>query len=121
MSVRRGEVVLVDWPLANPIGAKVAKVRPALVVQNDKDNGRLTNTILVMITGQTKRALEPTQFFVDVTTPDGRQTGLRNDSAVNCINLLTVNQKKIITTICSFPAPLMQSVNDCLKAALELP
>ena len=42
MSVRRGDVVLVDYPFTTGGG----KVRPALVVQNDRDNGRLMNTII---------------------------------------------------------------------------
>jgi mRNA interferase MazF len=120
MRVRRGEVVIVNWPLSRPPGGR-AKPRPALVVQNDKDNARMTNTILAMITSVTRRALEPTQLFIDISTPDGQQTGLRQDSAVNCANLLTVGQDKILHTIGAFSATLMQQVNACLKAALELP
>jgi mRNA interferase MazF len=57
MNVQRGDVVLLDYPYASGGGAKV---RPALVVQNDRDNQRLTNTIVVQITSVTRRALEPT-------------------------------------------------------------
>jgi len=42
MNVKRGDVVLVDFPLAS--GA-APKVRPSLVIQNDRDNVRLTNTV----------------------------------------------------------------------------
>jgi mRNA-degrading endonuclease toxin of MazEF toxin-antitoxin module len=121
MALRRGQVVLVDWPLARPAGSKVAKVRPALVVQNDRDNARLTNTILAMITSMTSRVLESTQLLVQVGTPEGQQTGLRNDSALNCINLLTVEQTRIVATIGLFSPAMMQKVNNCLKVALELP
>jgi mRNA-degrading endonuclease toxin of MazEF toxin-antitoxin module len=41
MNVLRGDVVLLDYPYAG--GG--AKVRPALVIQNDRDNQRLVNTI----------------------------------------------------------------------------
>jgi mRNA-degrading endonuclease toxin of MazEF toxin-antitoxin module len=41
MNVRRGEVVLVDFPY----GGGGSKVRPALVIQNDRDNVRLLNTM----------------------------------------------------------------------------
>lgn len=44
MNVQRGEVVLVDYPYASGTGAKV---RPALVIQNDRDNQRLLNTIVI--------------------------------------------------------------------------
>jgi mRNA interferase MazF len=50
MTVSRGDVVLVDFPFSAGGGSKV---RPAVVVQNDRDNRRLTNIIVAMITSQT--------------------------------------------------------------------
>jgi mRNA-degrading endonuclease toxin of MazEF toxin-antitoxin module len=44
MKVTRGDVVLVDYPFT----AGGAKVRPALVVQNDRDNARMANTVVVV-------------------------------------------------------------------------
>ncbi len=61
MNVERGDVVLLDYPYSSGGGAKV---RPVLVVQNDRDNRRLTNTIVVQITSVTHRALQPTQALV---------------------------------------------------------
>ena len=60
------------------VGGTGSKVRPALVVQNDKDNTRLPNTIVLQITGNIQRAHEPTQVLIDVKTPEGQQTGLRD-------------------------------------------
>ena len=117
MNVQRGDVVLVDYPYA---GGGGAKVRPVLVIQNDRDNQRLMNTIVVQITSVTRRALEPTQCLIELATPEGQQSGLRQDSVVNCVNLLTLDKSKILSKLGSLPAPLMQKVNDCLKAALEL-
>jgi mRNA interferase MazF len=119
--MKRGEVVIVDWPLFRTTAPRVAKPRPALVVQNDTDNARLTNTILAMITSVTHRSAEPTQLLIDITTPDGKNTGLRQDSVINCVNLLTVEQSRILHIIGSLSAGLMQQVNSCLKVALELP
>ena len=51
MRVNRGDAVLVDYPFTT--GG--AKVRPALVVQNDRDNGRMANTIVAHISGYTAR------------------------------------------------------------------
>jgi mRNA interferase MazF len=118
MSVNRGDVVLVNWPFSSGTGKKP---RPALVVQNDHDNARLTNTIVVMITSVTRRALEATQLLIDVTTPDGALTGLHRDSVVNCVNLFTVEQTKVSRTIGKLSPPLLLQVNACLRAALELP
>lgn len=118
MNVQRGDVVLVDYPYASGTGAKV---RPALVIQNDRDNQRLLNTIVVQITSVTRRALEPTQLLIELDASAGRQSGLRQDSVVNCVNLLTLDKEKILRKLGNLPDSALQLVNNCLKAALELP
>lgn len=117
MNIQRGDVVLLDCPYASGGGAKV---RPALVVQNDRDNQRLTNTIVVQITSVTRRALEPTQLLVEISTPEGQLSGLRQDSVVNCVNLVTLEKTKILRRLGSLPDPLLQQVNACLMLELEL-
>ena len=118
MNVQRGDIVLVDFPYA---GGGGAKVRPALVIQNDRDNQRLTNTIIVQITSLTRRVLEPTQLLVELVSPEGQQSGLQQDSVVNCVNLLTLDKGKVLRKLGTLPDATMQRVNECLKAALELP
>ena len=117
MNVRRRDVVLVDFPF--PAGGG-SKVRPALVVQKDRDNARLPNTIIVQITGNIQRAHEPTQVLVDVSTLDGQQTGLQFTSVVNCLNIVTLDKKLILRKLGEASAVLMQPVEQALKAALEL-
>jgi mRNA interferase MazF len=63
MNVQRGNVVLVDYPYAAGSGTKV---QPVLVIQNDRDNQRLLNTIVAQITSVTRRALEPTQLLIEL-------------------------------------------------------
>lgn len=118
MNVQRSDVVLVDFPYSVGRGSKV---RPALVVQNDRDNVRLTNTIVVQITGSTHRVLEATQVRIDQNTPEGRQSGLRFDSVVNGSNLVTFDKTKVLRRLGNLPDALMRKVSDALKAALELP
>ena len=118
MNVQRGDVVLVDYPYAAGGGTKV---RPVLVIQNDRDNERLLNTIVAQITSVTRRSLEPTQLLIEIATPEGQQSGLRQNSVVNCVNLLTLDKGKVLRKLGSLPDALMQQVNTCLKAALELP
>jgi mRNA interferase MazF len=116
--MNRGDVVILDHPYSDGSGSKV---RPALVVQNDRDDRRLTNTIVALITGNTSRAGEPTHLLIDVTTAEGSQSGLNRTSAVVCTNLFTVSQTRVRKIIGSLPASLMTKVDGCLKAALELP
>ena len=118
MNVQRAEVVLVDFPYSSGTGSKV---RPALVIQNDRDNARLTNTIVAQITGTTHRALEATQVLIEVATPEGQQTGLQFDSVVNCVNVATLDKGKVLRKLGVFSVALMRKVNDALKVALDLP
>ena len=86
MKVRRGEVVIVDFPYSDQTGRKV---RPALVVQSNVWNQRLDDTILALITSSRQRKVgATTQYFVDISTDEGQQTGLRLDSVVQCENLI---------------------------------
>src|SRR5687767_12366109 len=108
MNVRRGDVVLVDFPYTSGQGGKV---RPALVIQNDRDNARLVSTLVAQITGTTHRAAEPTQVLIEVTAPEGRQSGLRFDSVVNCVNLVTLHKDKVLRVLGSLPDVAMQKAN----------
>jgi len=117
MNVRRGNIVLVDYPYPSGGGAKV---RPALVVQNDRDNRRLVNTIIVQITSVTRRNLEPAQSLIELATPDGLSSGLRQDSVVNCVNILTLDKTKILRKLGRLSDSMLLRVNQCLKHALGL-
>jgi mRNA interferase MazF len=118
MAAHRGDVVLIDAPFVTRPGSKV---RPMLVIQDEQNNQRMANTILASITTNTSRSGEATQVLIDVTTPDGQQSGLLRTSVVSCENILTVRQAHIQTTIGTLPPVLMQQVDSALKASLGLP
>jgi mRNA interferase MazF len=119
MTVKRGDIVLL--PIAFTSGGGV-KVRPALVVQSDHNNVRLSNTIVAIVTKTIHRATrEPTQLLVDITTPEGRQSGLLHTSAIKCEHLATVSIADIIRVIGNLPPTTMAQVERCLKAALAIP
>jgi mRNA-degrading endonuclease toxin of MazEF toxin-antitoxin module len=116
---RRADVVIARFPFA---GGGGYKVRPAIVVQCDRLNRQIQNTVLAMVTSNTRLAhLEPTQFLIDPNTPDGASSGLQRVSAVKCENLATVTRQDILDTIGHLSDVLLQKLNDRLKAALELP
>jgi mRNA interferase MazF len=117
MSLGRGEVVLAWYPFASGVGAKR---RPCLIVQNDADNARLSNTVVVQITSNLRASSAPTQLLIEVNTPEGRQSGLLHDSLVSCNNLATIEQSLIDRRIGLLPASVMSRVDVCLKAALSL-
>jgi mRNA-degrading endonuclease toxin of MazEF toxin-antitoxin module len=118
MTVRRGSVVTLEFPQAP---GQPPKRRPAVVIQCDRNNNRLTNAIFVMVTSNTRLATtEPTQVLVDPTSPDGQSSGLLTTSAIKCENLYTLPQASIQRTIGQLSPPLLQQLNLALKASLEL-
>lgn len=119
MKVNRGDVVLVDHPFSDAAGSKV---RPALVVQNDRRNALLTETIVALITKNVRHlTTDPTLILIDVGTPEGKASGLKVTSVVKCGKLFTVQENLVIRRIGVLMPALMKQVNDCLKVALELP
>jgi mRNA-degrading endonuclease toxin of MazEF toxin-antitoxin module len=119
MSVARGDVVILDFPQGP---GQPPKRRPAVVVQSDRNNRRLTNSIFAMVTSNTAlAATEPAQTLIDVTTPDGQRTGLSRTSAVKCENLYTLPQSIVLRTIGRLSHALMRQVDGALKVSLELP
>ena len=59
-----------------------------------------------------------TQLPVDISTPDGRQSGLRLSSVVQCENLVTIDKSFVIHTIGRLSDALMPQIDQCLRAAL---
>jgi len=57
------------------VGSTGGSVRPALVVQSDHNNARLSETVIAAITSNTSRVHEPTQLLIDLATPDGAASG----------------------------------------------
>jgi mRNA interferase MazF len=117
MSFRRGDVALAWFPFASGAGRKR---RPCVVVQNDADNQKLSNTVVAQITSNTARSGDKSHLLIQVATPDGRRTGLLHDPVVSCNNRATVEQNLVQKAIGILSPTLMLQVNDRLKAALEL-
>jgi len=103
------------------VGSPGGTVRPALVVQSDHNNARLNETIIAAITSNISRVPEATQLLIDVATTDGAASGLLHNSAVRCERLHPIPQADVRRVIVYLSRPLMQKIDDCLKAALGIP
>jgi mRNA-degrading endonuclease toxin of MazEF toxin-antitoxin module len=77
--------------------------------------------MVAIITSTNKRAAtEQTQLFIDLSTPDGKATGLLHPSTVKCEHLDTVNQLAIQRRIGQFSQALMDQLEVCLKKAMDI-
>jgi mRNA interferase MazF len=115
---QRGDVVVVDFPFTD---TGQSKVRPAVIVQNDRDNQKIRKTVIAMITGNTRRKGDPSHPFIDPQDPAGASSGLNFPSLVSCYNLFTIEQASIIQVIGHLSSPLQVQLARCLKTALDLP
>ncbi|HOU14156.1 MAG TPA: type II toxin-antitoxin system PemK/MazF family toxin [Anaerolineae bacterium] len=119
MPYRRGDIVLVQFPFS---GGGMLKKRPALIVQCDRNNERLANVIIAMVSSDTTLAgIEPTQFLIDIATAEGKASGLISNSVVKCENMFTIEQALVIRTLGRLSRASMVKVDQCLKAALGMP
>jgi mRNA interferase MazF len=118
MSFRRGDVLIALFPNAD---GSPPKPRPVTVVQSDAYNARIKNLIVAAVTSNLRHAADPASVLIEVSTPDGKATGLRQDSVVSCINLATIDDTLVAKRIGQLSAPLLQRLDICLKAALGLP
>lgn len=116
--MNRGDVLLVRFP--HPSGGRGTK-RPAVVVQADAYNTALRTLVVAEVTSNLAMANDPACLFIDTSTPEGTATGLLSDSVASCLLLATVNADKVDSVIGTLSDALKHRLNDCLKAALELP
>jgi mRNA interferase MazF len=115
MSVRRGDVVRVDWIYSDRTGSKV---RPAVVVQDDALNTLIADTILALVS-RTARAPGVTEVEVDPAVEI--RSGLRYRSVVSCNNLVTIDQALVVQTIGRLSPVALTNIDTCLKRSLGLP
>jgi mRNA interferase MazF len=94
-----------------------AKLRPALIVQAEHLQTDLPQLIVAMITSRTFRANHPSRVLIQVTSAQGRNTGLLADSVVMTDNIAIVAEDAVGRVIGSLA---MERVNAALRHTLGL-
>ncbi|MEA3369466.1 MAG: type II toxin-antitoxin system PemK/MazF family toxin [Candidatus Ratteibacteria bacterium] len=112
-------MVLVYYPLIST-GLTQRKLRPALVVQCDKNNRRLNDIILIPLTSKTKEKLEETHLPITQNSPEGKQAGIRLDSVIKAETLLTLPKNLICKKIGRLSTAFMKKADRCLTSSLQL-
>lgn len=118
MTFKRGDIVMTRFPHA---GGNRGKKRPAVIIQGDIYNARLNHFIIAEITRNIAAASDPASFVIDVSTPEGKATGLDQDSVVCCLFLATVSEARITNVIGTLSNALKTQLDACLKVAMEIP
>jgi mRNA interferase MazF len=116
--MRRGDVIVAKVPSAT--GA-APKTRPALVVQGDYYNQRISNLLVATITSNLTRRTDAAHYFIDASTAEGLSAGLHRDSLVSCLNLAVLTASDVVTKIGDLPPDAMDRIDECLKVALGIP
>jgi mRNA interferase MazF len=113
--MKRGDIVLVRFP--HPSGQR-GKKRPAVAVQSDVYAGVVRTVVVAEVTKNLTMKYDPACLFIDLNTPDGKATGLLNDSVVSGLVLDTVYSDTIAQVLGELSPTLMQRFNECLKVGL---
>jgi mRNA-degrading endonuclease toxin of MazEF toxin-antitoxin module len=118
MNLKRGDVVMTRFPHA--AGTR-GKKRPVVIVQADSYNARLRHAIVAEITTNLAAGNDPACLLIDISTPEGKASGLDENSVVGCLFLATIAESRLSTPIGKLSTTIMQQVDQCLKTALALP
>ena len=118
MKVQRGDVVFLEFPFSDGSGAKV---RPAVVLQSDRENQRLTSTVVVMISGSLNLVgREPGHILIDIQSEDGRHSGLKYSSVVNIHSIYSVHTDRIERVSGTLSENLLRQIAEQLLETLDL-
>jgi mRNA interferase MazF len=118
MNLNRGAVAMARFPHA---GGTRGKKRPVVVVQSDTYNAKVRHAIVAEITTNLAAANDPACLLIDIATPEGKASGLAQNSVVGCLFLATIAESRISAPIGQLSASILQRLDQCLKAALGLP
>ena len=76
--------------------------------------------VVAEVTKNLSMANDPACLFIDLGTPEVKATGLIRDSVVSCLVLVTVYQDAVDQVLGTLSSAMRQSLDDCLRNALDL-
>ena len=115
---QRGDVVLVNLPLITDFSQ--AKLRPAVVIQNDVGNQYSPNLIVAAISSRLPRKPYPTTHVVRHDTPAAQSAGLDRDSVVLAQVILTIPKTSVVRILGHFDQATMTAIDTCIRVSLAL-
>jgi mRNA interferase MazF len=114
---RKWDVVLLAYPFTD---LSASKVRPAVVVSPDSENGILDDSVFLLITSNTSR-LSPFDLLIDTSHPEFANTGLSRSSAVRVNKVWTLKNTLVRRVLGSLGSQLRRGVLRRLATYFEIP
>ncbi|WP_337533128.1 type II toxin-antitoxin system PemK/MazF family toxin [Holdemanella sp.] len=113
MKVKRGDIYLADLSDAN--GSEQGKVRPVVVIQNNRGNKYSPTTIVACLSSKvnSKHHL-PTHYLL----PEG--LGLKYKSMVMCEQIRVLDKSRLIKKITKLDKRHMMHIDRRIKISLDL-
>lgn len=113
MKIKRGDVYLADLSDAN--GSEQGKVRPVVVIQNNRGNKYSPTTIVACLSSKvySKHPL-PTHYLL----PEG--LGLKYKSMVMCEQIRVLDKSRLIKKITKLDKRHMMHIDRRIKISLDL-
>src|SRR5438874_7698070 len=103
--MKRGEVILVRFP--HPSGQR-GKKRPAVVVQSDAYASAVSTVVVAEVTKNLTMKGDPACLYIDVSTPEGKATGLLIDSIASSLVLDTIYSDTVAQVLGRLSPTLLQ-------------
>jgi mRNA interferase MazF len=105
MNLKRGDVCLARFPHAS--GGR-GKKRPVVIVQADGYNQTLRHALVAESTTNLGVASDPANLLIEVSTPEGKATGLAHDSVITCLHLATMSEDRLGKALGTLSAVMLQ-------------
>jgi len=110
---KRGEIRLV--PLEPVTGHEIGKVRPALIISNNRNNEYSSTVTLIPITSSTEKVY-PFEVFISKT-----DSGLQFDSKIKCNQIRTVDKLRLVRLAGKISEELLADVERALLIHIGIP
>ena len=110
--IMRGDIYYAK--LGKTIGSVQGKIRPVVVLQNNKGNKHSPTLIVATITSKSrKKRTLPTHVIF-------RMDDLPFESVVQLEQITTIDKKQLLNFVSQMPEPAMKRVDEAIRVSLSL-
>jgi len=114
--MKRGDIVLVNYPFTNLLSSKV---RPALIISSDSFTKSGEDAIFMFISSQTVNP-QPTDLFLDQGDAEFLRTGLKKASLIRTAKIATLSKNIASSHLGQVGPRLMGEIGKKLREVLSL-